>query len=217
MDCREEEGAYFYGQKRVMELDVIRKRIYEIRGQRVMLDRDLAELYNVSTSALNQAVRRNIERFPKDFMFQLSDDEVDNWKSQIVISNSVKMGLRRNPYAFTEEGVAMLSAVLKSSVAVQVCVSIMRAFVMMRNYVSSVVSPPTEFSEFKERLQMIEQSCKDNADAVSELGEDVIKKVPPARMAPFSCYKVFCYLANFLASAFWLNLYINGVATNIDE
>lgn len=148
-----------------------------------MLDRDLAELYNVSTSVLNQAVKRNIERFPEDFMFKLSDDEVSIWKSQIVMSNSVKMGLRRNPYAFTEEGVAMLSAVLKSSVAVQVCVSIMRAFVMMRNYVSSVVGSPLEFSEFKERLQLIEQSCKDNSDAVSELGEDVQKEMDEIYLA----------------------------------
>ncbi len=166
-----------------MELEIIKNKIYEIRGQRVMLDRDLAELYNVSTSVLNQAVKRNIERFPEDFMFKLSDDEVSIWKSQIVMSNSVKMGLRRNPYAFTEEGVAMLSAVLKSSVAVQVCVSIMRAFVMMRNYVSSVVGSPLEFSEFKERLQLIEQSCKDNSDAVSELGEDVQKEMDEIYLA----------------------------------
>ena len=116
-----------------MELQPIQSKIYEIRGQRVMLDRDLAELYQVTTSALNQAVKRNIERFPPDFMFQLTDAETENWKSQIVITNSITMGLRRNPYAFTEQGVSMLSAVLKSSVAIQVSIAIMRAFVAMRN------------------------------------------------------------------------------------
>jgi hypothetical protein len=79
-----------------------------IHGQKVMLDRDLAMLYGVETRVLNQAVRRNIERFPEDFMFQLTKGEMDNWKSQIVISNKEKMGLRRRPYAFTENGVAML-------------------------------------------------------------------------------------------------------------
>ena len=106
-----------------MELQPIQSKIYEIRGQRVMLDRDLAELYQVTTSALNQAVKRNIERFPPDFMFQLTDAETENWKSQIVITNSITMGLRRNPYAFTEQGVSMVSAVLKSSVAIQVSIA----------------------------------------------------------------------------------------------
>ena len=123
-----------------MELQPIQSKIYEIRGQRVMLDRDLAELYQVTTSALNQAVKRNIERFPPDFMFQLTDAETENWKSQIVITNSITMGLRRNPYAFTEQGVSMLSAVLKSSVAIQVSIAIMRAFVAMRNYITTTTT-----------------------------------------------------------------------------
>lgn len=93
------------------ELELIRSKIYEIRGQKVMLDRDLAEMYGVETRALNQAVKRNVDRFPEDFMFRLTDEEVEIWKSQIVMSNSVKMGMRRNPYAFTELGVAMLSSV----------------------------------------------------------------------------------------------------------
>ena len=97
--------------------------IHVIRGQKVTLDRDLAELYEVPTRALNQAVRRNIERFPEDFAFLLSKAELENWRSQIVTSNSsAKMGLRRPPYAFTQEGVAMLSAVLRSSRAVQMSI-----------------------------------------------------------------------------------------------
>ena len=94
------------------DIEIIRSKIYEIRGQKVMLDRDLAEMYGVETRALNQAVKRNSDRFPEDFMFQMTDEEVDIWKSQIVMSNSIKMGIRRNPYVFTELGVAMLSSVL---------------------------------------------------------------------------------------------------------
>ena len=90
------------------ELQIIQSKIYEIRGERVMLDRDIAALYNVETRVLNQAVKRNIKRFPEDFMFQLSKTEFQIWKSQIVTSNSDKKGLRRPPYAFTEQGVAYL-------------------------------------------------------------------------------------------------------------
>ena len=89
-------------------------KIYLIRGEKVMLDRDLAKLYEVETRILNQAVRRNEKRFPADFMFLMSKVEMDDWKSQIVISNSEKMGLRKPPLVFTEQGVAMLSSVLNS-------------------------------------------------------------------------------------------------------
>lgn len=112
----------------ILEENSIRSKIHVIRGQQVMLDRDLAELYLVETKALNQAVKRNIERFPENFMFQLNDTEFENWRSQFVTSNSDKMGLRRPPYAFTEQGVAMLSAVLKSETAVKVSIQIMNAF-----------------------------------------------------------------------------------------
>ncbi|HOE17898.1 MAG TPA: ORF6N domain-containing protein [Syntrophorhabdaceae bacterium] len=108
-----------------------------MRGQKVMLDRDLAMLYGVETRVLNQAVRRNIERFPEDFMFQLTKGEMDNWKSQIVISNKEKMGLRRRPYAFTENGVAMLSSVLNSSKAIQVNIQTMRTFTKIREMIAS--------------------------------------------------------------------------------
>ena len=118
------------------QLQIIQNKIYEIRGQRVMLDRDLAEMYGVPTKVLNQSVKRNIERFPEDFMFQLTTEETLIWKSQIVTSNSIKMGLRRNPYAFTELGVAMLSSVLNSKTAVQINMGIMLAFVAVRQMVS---------------------------------------------------------------------------------
>ncbi|RLA06457.1 MAG: hypothetical protein DRQ51_09315 [Gammaproteobacteria bacterium] len=98
----------------------INTKIYTIRNNQVMLDRDLAEIYRVETRVFNQAVKRNIDRFPPEFMFQLNKDELEIWMSQIVISNKEKMGIRKMPYAFTEQGVAMLSAILKSRVAIKV-------------------------------------------------------------------------------------------------
>ena len=159
------------------EITVIQNKIYEIRGQRVMLDRDLAALYGVTTGALNQAVKRNAERFPVDFMFQLTDAETDNWKSQIVITNSITMGLRRNPYAFTEQGVSMLSAVLKSPVAIQTSIAIMRAFVAMRNYITTTSTVTAELSEIRAKLALLERNDEENAEAVNDLSEDVRKEL----------------------------------------
>ena len=113
----------------------IRDKIYTIRGIQVMLDRDLADLYQVETRALNQAVKRNKERFPCDFMFQLTQQELEDWMSHIVISNKERMGIRKKPYAFTEQGVAMLSSVLKSKVAVVTSIQIIRAFVQIRAFI----------------------------------------------------------------------------------
>jgi len=112
----------------------IRSHIVTLRGKEVMLDRDLAELYGVETKALNQAVKRNLKRFPSDFMFQMSSEEFENWRSQTVTSNSDKMGLRRAPYAFTEQGVYMLATVLKSDVAIEVNIAIMRTFAKLREF-----------------------------------------------------------------------------------
>lgn len=100
-----------------------------------MIDRDLAELYQVETRVLNQAVKRNLERFPKSFMFQMNEEEFKNWKSQFVISNADKMGLRRPPFVFTEQGVAMLSAILKSETAVQISIKIINTFIELRKTV----------------------------------------------------------------------------------
>ena len=108
-------------------------KIFLIRGQKVMIDRDLAILYGVPTKVLKQAVKRNRERFPSDFMFEMSGKEFQNWRSQFVTSNStVKMGLRYRPYCFTEQGVAMLSSVLKSKKAIEVNIRIIRVFTKMR-------------------------------------------------------------------------------------
>ena len=154
-----------------MELQPIQSKIYEIRGQRVMLDRELAELYQVTTSALNQAVKRNAKRFPPDFMFQLTHQEFANLKSQIVISSWG--GIRKMPYAFTEQGVAMLSGLLNCDVAINANIAIMRAFVAMRNYIMTTTTVTAELSEIRARLALLEQTGKDNAEAVSDLSEDM--------------------------------------------
>ena len=112
----------------------ISSRIYSIRGKQVMLDRDLAELYQVGTKRLNEQVKRNIDRFPDDFMFQLTDNELENWKSQYATSNKEIMGLRKMPYAFTEEGIYMLATVLRSSVAAQTSIAIIRTFTKLREF-----------------------------------------------------------------------------------
>lgn len=119
--------------KAFVTLDLIERNILVLREQKVMIDSDLAKLYGVETRVLNQAVKRNLERFPEDFMFQLNKEEFENLKSQSVTSSSGNYGGRRKlPYVFTEQGVAMLSSVLNSERAVQVNIAIMRTFVNMR-------------------------------------------------------------------------------------
>lgn len=115
----------------------ITSRIFLIRGKKVMIDRDLAELYGVETRALNQAVRRNADRFPADFMFQLNQEETNIWRSQIVMSTADKKGLRKNPLVFTERGVAMLSSVLNSKKAILVNIQIIRTFTQLRELLST--------------------------------------------------------------------------------
>ena len=112
----------------------ISSKILTLRGKQVMLDRDLAELYQVENRVLNQAVKRNLDRFPDDFMFQLTKDEFENLKSQIVISSSEHGGIRKMPYAFTEEGIYMLATVLNSKVAVQTNIAIIRTFKKLREF-----------------------------------------------------------------------------------
>lgn len=117
-----------------MELQIIQNRIYEIRGYKVILDKDLAELYEVTTSNLNKAVKRNLDRFPEDFMFQLNNKEFD-----LIFQNGTSSwgGTRYYPFAFTEQGVAMLSSVLRSEVAIEINISIMRAFIKIREFSST--------------------------------------------------------------------------------
>ena len=151
-------------------LQLIQSKIYEIRGQKVMLDRDLAELYRVETRTLNQAVKRNKERFPIDFMFQLTNEELEFWKSQIVMSNSIKMGIRRNPYAFTELGVAMLSSVLNSPIAIQINMGIMRAFVAIRQMIVS--SPLDEVAELRAEVKELKEYIEEAFADYNDINED---------------------------------------------
>lgn len=124
-------------ERSIIPQQIIESKILFIRGKKVMLDRDLAILYGVETRILNQAVKRNIKRFPEDFMFQLTKEEMEDWKSQFVISNKDRMGLRKKPYAFTENGVAMLSSVLNSERAITVNIQIMRTFTKIREMLVS--------------------------------------------------------------------------------
>jgi len=129
----------------------IEKAIYLIRGEKVMLDRDLASLYEVETGALNRAVKRNLQRFPADFMFQLTTEEADSLRCQIGISKRGRGGRRFLPYVFTEQGVAMLSSVLNSERAILVNIEIMRAFVKLRQMLASNAELSRRLGELESR------------------------------------------------------------------
>jgi hypothetical protein len=135
-----------------------------------MIDRDLAEIYGVETRALNQAVKRNSERFPSDFMFQLTDIEFQHWKSQIVMSNAINMGLRKRPFVFTELGVAMLSSVLNSKTAIQINMNIMRAFMAVRNMLS--ISPEDRVSELHAELKALKVYIEEVMSDYNDMNED---------------------------------------------
>ena len=140
-----------------MELDVIQNRIFEIRGQRVMLDFHLAELYEVKTKVLKQAVRRNIDRFPKDFMFEISMEEYRKLRSQFVTLDW--LSVKYAPFSFTEQGVAMLSSVLRSDRAIKVNIEIMRAFVVMRKL-------SMNYAELENRIDALEEKYDDQFSEV---------------------------------------------------
>ena len=157
------------------ELVLVQNLIHEIRGKKVLLDYDLAKLYHVQTKALNQAVQRNIKRFPPDFMFQLDSKEFTNLKSQIVTSSWG--GTRKHPYAFTREGIAMLSGVLKSEVAIQANISIMRAFVQMNEYLHTTSILSAELNELKTKVDLLQHQQEENMGAINNLSEDVRKDI----------------------------------------
>ena len=146
----------------IIEKENIEDLIYEIRGKQVMLDRDLAFLYDTETRTLIQKVKRNIERFPSKFCFQMTYDEFLNWKSQIVMSKSDLRGLRRAPYVFTEQGVAMLSAIIKSNIAIETSIKIMDAFVKMRHYIGNneyrLVNIETKIIEHDNNIKLLQES-----------------------------------------------------------
>lgn len=157
----------------------IEKRILVVRARQVMLDEDLADLYGVETRVLVQQVKRNAKRFPPDFMFQLSTAEAEDLRSQFVISNEGRGGRRYAPYVFTEQGVAMLSGVLRSDRAIAVNIEIMRAFVELRRVASSYV-------EIQQRLEQIEREMGHKLDQHDDQLEQIFKALhqlitPPAQ------------------------------------
>ena len=163
------------------EMILIHNLIYEIRGQKVMLDFDLARLYRVETKVLNQAVKRNMKRFPPDFMFQLSAEEVLNLRSQFVTSSKRK--LSAPPFAFTEQGVAMLSGVLKSDIAIEANIAIMRAFVQVRQYLLAAATVSSELKELRAKVDLLELQQEENLGAVNDLSEDVRGEIDNLYMA----------------------------------
>ena len=155
------------------DIAIIENKIYEIRGQKVMLDFDLAEMYGVETKRLKDQVRRNIERFPAEFMFELTKEEVQFSRSQIA---TLKTGQGHNikylPFAFTEYGIVMLSSVLKSKTAVEVNINIIRAFVRMRQYLLSSV-PPKELEELKQRIEYLEEDITSDRESYKKQFDDL--------------------------------------------
>ena len=179
-----------------MDANIIRGKIYEIRGQKVMLDFDLAELYGVETRVFNQAVKRNAERFPEDFMFRLTadewerygtqdaqiiDDQPDGNSSQIVMS-SVEANSRKNrgkaylPYAFTEHGVTMLASVLKSEKAVRMSIAIVRAFITLKEFVSKQNAIDAQFQEIRDRLVEHDVQLSSIYDAIENLLDEKVNQ-----------------------------------------
>ena len=153
-----------------MELSIIQSKIYEIRGLRVMLDFDLAEMYQVETKSLNLSVKRNMRRFPFDFMFQLTKDEWDNLR--LHFETSKRGGRRYLPYAFTEQGVSMLSGLLNSDIAIEVNISVMRAFVAIRSYLLSQSVLSLEIRELWYHVKALEERSEENLRAMNDLNEE---------------------------------------------
>ena len=160
--------------------EVVMSKIYVIRGQKVMIDSDLADLYEVETKVLNQAVNRNIERFPSDFMFELSLDEWENLKSQFVTSSWG--GRRKLPKVFTEHGVLMLSSVLNSHRAIQVNIQIVRIFTRIRQVLTSNTEIRKEIKEIKKQLFNHEQHIELVFNYLDELTEKKENPVPRKRI-----------------------------------
>jgi hypothetical protein len=152
------------------DIIIIENKIYEVRGQKVMLDFDLAEMYEIDNKRLKEQVRRNIERFPSDFMFQLSSDEFENLRFQI--GTSSWGGSRYAPFAFTQEGVAMLSGVLRSPKAIEVNINIMRAFVHMRQYLLSH-APKQELEELRKRIEYLEEDISSDRESYEKQFDDL--------------------------------------------
>jgi hypothetical protein len=167
---------------RIATVDEIERSIHVIRGQRVMLDADLAVLYGVTTKQLNQQVSRNRARFPEDFAYQLTQQEVTNLKSQFVTSRSGHGGRRKPPWAFTEQGVAMLSSVLNSPKAVRVNIEIIRTFVRLRRLMATPGELVEQITKLKETVQLHDGQIKTIAQVLQQMME---KPVSPQRRIGF--------------------------------
>jgi hypothetical protein len=163
----------------------IEKTILLIRGQKVMLDADLAELYGVETGALNRAVKRNIQRFPEDFMFQITIEEAERLRCQTGISKRGRGGRRYLPYVFTEQGVAMLSSVLISERAIQVNIAIMRVFVRLREMIATHKELAFKLVELEERLEKHDEQIQNIFEAIRQLmtlPDPPRKKIYPVKL-----------------------------------
>jgi hypothetical protein len=166
----------------LLKLEAVAEMIFWIRGEKVILDRGLAKLYGVETRTLKQAVRRNRERFPEDFMFVLTREELADWRSQIVMSKEDEKGLRHLPMAFTEQGIAMLSSVLRSRRAIEVNIAIMRTFVQLRTLMDSN-------RELARKIESLESKYDEKFnvvfDAIRQLIAGTPESNPPQRRAGF--------------------------------
>ena len=156
------------------DIELIKRKIYELRGQRVMLDFDLAELYNVETRVLNQAVKRNLERFPADFMFRLTAEEWGLISSQFVMTSRAKRPKSALPMAFTEHGALMLSSVLRSDVAVEISIKVTRAFVAVRRALP-IIATQRDIEDLRQRVKTLEESGTATQAAVEETRKELMQ------------------------------------------
>jgi hypothetical protein len=178
------------------DIAIIENKIYEIRGQKVMLDFDLAEMYGVETKRLKEQVRRNIERFPAEFMFELTKKEVAISRSQIAtLKTGQGYNIKYLPFAFTEYGIVMLSSVLKSKTAVEVNINIIRAFVRMRQYLLSNI-PKKELEELKQRIEYLEEDITSDRESYEKQFDDLfnafakISAIIQSRQTPLDRVKI---------------------------
>ena len=184
------------------DIAIIENKIYEIRGQKVMLDFDLGEMYGVETKRLKEQVRRNIERFPAEFMFELTKEEVAISRSQIAtLKTGQGYNIKYLPFAFTEYGIVMLSSVLKSKTAVEVNINIIRAFVRMRQYLLSNI-PKKELEELKQRIEYLEEDITSDRESYEKQFDDLfnafakISAIIQSRQTPLDRVKIEGFKTN---------------------
>ena len=184
------------------DIAIIENKIYEIRGQKVMLDFDLSEMYGVETKRLKEQVRRNIERFPAEFMFELTKEEVAISRSQIAtLKTGQGYNIKYLPFAFTEYGIVMLSSVLKSKTAVEVNINIIRAFVRMRQYLLSNI-PKKELEELKQRIEYLEEDITSDRESYEKQFDDLfnafakISAIIQSRQTPLDRVKIEGFKTN---------------------